>query len=118
MAGDAAVFDGSVTLAFLTDPYDWARGAGYRIAREGSACHNWTGGQGPFRPGDTIDGATLDKSGELWRLTLPVGEDETMRPNRKVLRGRDALQRRRLGAKRPTLAVHHRQLTMAEPCPT
>ena len=83
MEGDAIILDGAVALEFRTDPYDWARGAGYRIAREGNACHNWTGGRGPFRPGDEIDGATLDRDGDIWRLTLPVGDNETMRPNRK-----------------------------------
>ncbi len=80
---EARVMDGSVTLEFQTNPYDWAKRVGYRVAQEGNACHEWTGNLGVLWPGHNSGGVALSKEDGLWRLKLPVGEDVTLKPYHK-----------------------------------
>ena len=81
--GDAIVSEGSVALEFRTNPYDWVKRVGYRIAKTGDVCQGWTGGRGPLWPGDAVGEASLDKSGDIWTLNLRTGADQTMQPNRQ-----------------------------------
>ncbi len=79
--GDAQAESGAMIFDFTVDPYDWTRFVGYRIAKTGGACHDWTDGFGPIKPGQELNGAAVAINYNVWSLSVPVGSDEIMKPN-------------------------------------
>ncbi len=82
-AAEAQVEPGKVSLAFRTDSNDRVTSVSYRVASNGSSCTVWKNLPGTLFPGDTINGAVLNKVGDLWRLQLPVGVGTVLKQNHK-----------------------------------
>ncbi len=81
--GDAEAAADAMLFNFTVDPYDWTRSVGYRIARTGDAGASWTVGYGPIKPGQELNGAAVSVNDNVWTLSVPVRDDETMKPSTK-----------------------------------
>ncbi len=81
--GPARAESDIVEFDFKINPYDWPTGIKYRIARNGSACNDWTSFSDTLQAGKSLGEARLVRIGDRWRLTLNVGDGTVMRPGHR-----------------------------------